>query len=386
MWLLHHSAKDSLNSLVKSGLVPSAQQQLEYEASFGSNSGGSRIMAIDGETAMINISGALSSAPNLLAYLLGEGNTTYSDIIAALKSAEQNPDIKKITLNIDSPGGTVSGLFDAIGEMESITKPMKAVVSNVAASAAYAIACQADEIVATNDAARFGSVGVVVHTEVFAEDIAIASTNAPKKAPNLLTDEGVDMVREELDALHEVFVDSISRGRSVSSEKINADFGQGATLLAKEALKRGMIDGVADYRATSSVDSITTANNGVNLSEIKCMDINTLKASHPDLYLAVFEEGVSKERERVNAHLIAGEMSGDMKNALSFAKDGTEMSMSLQTQYMMAAANRRDIADRQDDDSQADEGSTNSAASTEADSFSAILKLAAENCGVELEA
>ena len=321
-----------------------------------------------------------------MAYLLGSGNTTYSDIISALASAEKNPNIKNITLSIDSPGGTVSGLFDALAAMEAINKPMKAVVSNVAASAAYAIAAQADEIVATNDAARFGSVGVVVHTSVYEEDIAITSTNAPKKAPDLSTDEGVAMVREELDALHEVFVDSISRGRGASSEKINADFGQGATLLAKEALKRGMIDGVADYRTQSIVDSTTTANNGGNLSEIKCMDLNTLKASHPDLYSAVVEEGVSKERERVSAHLIAGEMSGDMKTALSSAKDGTEMTMSLQTQYMMAAANRKDINDRQDDDSQADEGQTTDTASTEADGFAAILKLTAENCGVELEA
>ena len=73
------------------------------------------------------------------------------------------------------------------------------------------------------------------------------------------------MVREELDAMHKIFVDSIAEGRSVTTEKVNAEFGQGGTLLAGEALKRGMIDAVAEptLKVVESTKT-TTARSGGN--------------------------------------------------------------------------------------------------------------------------
>ena len=37
------------------------------------------------------------------------------------------------------------------------------------------------------------------------------------------------------------------------------------------------------------------------------MDVNKLKAEHPEVYDAVFQAGTDAERDRVNAHLIMGE-------------------------------------------------------------------------------
>ena len=182
MWLLLASIREAFEQAQKTGTIPGAQQQLEYEARISSESGDMpRLLTVAGNNAEIAVQGAITNRPSLMAFLFGGGNTTYADIVSALAVAEQDPEIDNITLAIDSPGGTIAGLFDTLAAIEAAKKPIKAVVSNTAASAAYAIASQADEIVATNKAARFGSVGIVVSGFVDENEFAVTSTNAPKK-------------------------------------------------------------------------------------------------------------------------------------------------------------------------------------------------------------
>lgn len=84
------------------------------------------------------------------------------------------------------------------------------------------------------------------------------------------------------------------------------------------------------------------------------MDLETLKAQHPALYLAVFEagkeQGVKDERDRVCAHLTCGEQANCMDVASKAIQEGTEMTQTLTAQYLMAATNKRDIESRDDDD------------------------------------
>tara|TARA_R110002153_G_C13332612_1_gene498618 strand:- start:34472 stop:35623 length:1152 start_codon:yes stop_codon:yes gene_type:complete len=383
MWLLEASVRQAMEQAKQSGFMATVEQQIEYEArSISAAGGGSRIMTVAGSTAEIAVKGVITKSPDIMAMLFGGGNTTYSDITTALAEASSNPAIKDITMAIDSPGGTVDGLFDTLAAIEATPKPVKAVVSNTAASAAYAIAAQADEIVATNKAARFGSVGIVATMGVDDSVVRITSTEAPKKAPDVSTDEGKAVVREELDALHEIFVDAIASGRGTTTDKINADFGQGATLLASEALKRGMIDSLM------SADSTTTATSG-NKQEAINMDLNTLKAQHSDVYAAAVQEGVAQERDRVGAHLIMGQQAGAIETAIEACKDGSEMTSTLQATYMTAGMNRADVKAREEDDKGATAGNEidadNQELAKEA-AGSAILNLAASNCGVELGA
>ncbi|MDZ7922693.1 MAG: ATP-dependent Clp protease proteolytic subunit [Marinagarivorans sp.] len=354
MWLVTQSIRQQFER----AQAPSAEQIQAFEARHSSESGaGDRILSIAGDTAQINIIGVLTQRPSWMAQYLGGGNTTYPDIIGAIALAESNVSVTKIVLNIDSGGGNVDGLFNAIAAIEGATKTTKAVVSGMAASAAYALAASADSIEAAGISARFGSIGVAVSMYVDDQVIDIASTDAPKKRPDVSTADGVAMVREELDALHEIFVDSIAAGRGVTAKKVNADFGRGGMLLANEALKRGMIDAVATK----------TAQSGAGNTEAKTMDLATLQAQHRAVYDAAVAVGVTKERDRVGAHLTAGTMSGDIETAINAAKDGTEMTQTLSIQYLMAAANRRDTQSRVSDDTSAAVGAAASGVATAGD-------------------
>lgn len=371
MWLLESGAYHRLAKAYGATSQISTEQQTEFAAvALSAAADGSRISTIAGTTAEIAVSGVLTKSPDFFARIFEGGNTTYAEIIAALATAQADPNIKNVVLNVDSPGGTVDGLFDTLAALQAFSKPMTARVSNLAASAAFAIVAQADSIEATNPMARFGSVGVAADFFVSENRVSITSTDAPNKRPNVTTEEGKAIVREELDALHEVFAEAIASGRDTTVEKVNEKFGRGATVVAAEAKKQGMIDRVAKT-SLKSVPTKTKTKAKHN-PEATHMDLATLRAEHPDVYTAA----IAQERDRVNAFLVAGEASGDMKTALEAIRSDTEMTVTLNTTFMMAAANRGDLDKRADDDKTvvttgADEGANED---SEADQVLAVVQ------------
>ena len=310
-WLLETSVRQAIEQAQAAGIIPTVEQQTEFETSRTAAmvDGNSRVLTLAGNSAEIAIKGTLTKSPDFMAMLFGGGNTTYTEIVSAIAAAEQDDNITDITLSIDSPGGAFDGLFDALASIQSAKKPIKAVVGGMAASAAYAIASQADTIVASNVASRIGSIGVAAEFNVNKNSVILTSTDAPKKRPDVTTAAGKEMVVEELDALHEIFVEAIAKGRGVSIDTINGGFGQGATLLADDALKRGMIDSVAKttFKTVDTTNLKTVASDGDN-PEVELMNLSELKATHPDVHAAAVQVGIDQERDRVGAHLQMGEI------------------------------------------------------------------------------
>jgi ClpP class serine protease len=353
IWLIN---KDVLKAMESGAASVSASERLAYirerEPSAAENL---RIYNEAGDRAQIVVEGVLTDKPDFLAMLFGGGNTTYGDIIAAIDAAERDPNIREIYMYIDSPGGTVAGMFDAMESMRTAQKPITVIGRNTVASAAYGLASQADRILSSNRATRFGSVGVAVEMHVSDERVTVTSTNAPRKRPDVRTDEGKQMVREELDATEALFVESIAQGRGIEKEKVLSDFGEGGMLLAEEAQKRGMIDGLQE---PSSNVSQTTASSGGNKVEAINMDLNTLKAQHPDVFAEAVKLGEDKERARASDHLKLGAACGDIQIAISAIKDGKELS-ACQADYMAASMNRKDRENAQADDESVKAGAKN---------------------------
>jgi ClpP class serine protease len=346
MWLIDQKAYEILDFAKKNYKISSdLQDNFEKTISLSSK----EIDYVVNNEANIHVKGVITKEPNIIASLFGGGNVTYPDIIKAVNAADKDDSIESINLYIDSPGGHFDGLFDALEAIRKTKKPVKAIIHNLGASAAYAIASQADEIVAYNHAARVGSIGVALTVGVQDNEFTFTSTNAPRKRPDVKTEDGKKTIIDELDALHEIFVDAIAEGRGISSGKINAEFGKGAILLAEEALKRGMIDKIQN---TSSNDYKRSFNKNKQ-PEIRKMDLETMKTEHSALFAQVVQIGVQQERDRVCAHLTMGGASGDMDTAVSAIKDGSDMTASLQATYLAAGMNKRDLSNREDDDKQA---------------------------------
>jgi len=359
-WLLESSVADRIQKAQLSELLPSIEYQNEFLAFFDDDEtkNGSRILSIVGDTAEIKIHGVITQRPSFFAMLFGGGNTLFGEIISALASADQDPNVQQIILNIDSPGGTVAGLFDTLGAIQHINKRIVAHVESLAASAAFAIASQADEIIASNISSRFGSVGVVVSVFIDENEIDITSTEAPKKAPDASTKEGQAMIREELDDIHAIFAGSIAEGRKTTIARVNKDFGRGGIFLAQKAKDAGMIDSISDksFRLTapsSSIKSEADEENQID-SRGKHMDLEKLKAEHRSVYDECVKAGVDKERDRVKAHLTMGSASGDMKTATEAIENGEALTEAIQAKHLAARMNSNDLDDKGGDDAGAD--------------------------------
>lgn len=376
MWLLEANTRALIEQAEGQNISPSVEKQAEMAASYEASMASAvpRIMSVAGDKAEIAVHGVLTKAPSFLAMIFGGGNTTYPEIRASIAAAEQDPDVSEIILDIDSSGGHFDGLFDVLGAIRSAKKPMKARVSDLAASAAYAIATQTDSIEANNKAARLGSVGVAATFKVSEGEVTITSTEAPEKRPDVTTEKGRADVRQGLlDPMHDIFVEAIAGGRSsatgesFTSARVNKDFGRGATLLAEEALKRGMIDSIADTgvsggSAGASIEKVTSVevkgaspsdnknNKTTKGAEVKSMDLITLKAEHGATYAKAVKVGVEQERDRVTSHLVMGEASGDLKTAIAAVTGGEAMTETVKAKHFAAGMNKKAIEARSEDE------------------------------------
>lgn len=338
------------------------------------------IYSVEGDTATIHIQGPMLDRPSFFAMLFGGAVTTYGMIIDAITAAEKDSDVNLIRLQIDSPGGTAAGMFDAAEKVRNASKPTEAIGVNQVASAAYGLASQAGKFYVKNAATRVGSVGVVVDAYVSKGAVSVTSTNAPLKRHDLATEEGRDNLRAELDDIADLFAETIAEGRGVSVEKVNADFGRGGMLVASKALRAGMIDGVISGKQT-------TATHEAEIPEGDTMDLAKLKAEHRDVYAAAVAEGVAQERERVSAHLTLGEAYNAMDTALEAVQNGADMTMSLQAKYLAAAANKANIDQRQQESAstQTDADSqTTQTANTDA-AIDEIFSIASHGVSADLE-
>src|SRR5690606_31422373 len=114
----------------------------------------------EGAVAVIPVHGVLAPKMDLLTEF--SGGTSYVGLQSALEAAIADDDVKAVVLDIDSPGGAVPGaqeLGEAIRSLRGGDKPIIAQVNHLAASAAYWIASQADEVV-VSPSGRAGSIGV----------------------------------------------------------------------------------------------------------------------------------------------------------------------------------------------------------------------------------
>lgn len=313
----------------------------EAEAASRSNGGLPENLTLAGSVAEIRVEGVLTKRPDFWAWLLGGGNTTYTSIRQALAVAEQDPKIKTIVLAIDSPGGSVDGLFetlDAIASMRGNSSKALRVRADNAQSAAYGIAAVAGSIEAASRVSTFGSIGVAQSFRVAPDVVTLTNTDSPDKRPDVSTAEGKAVVVKYLDQISDEFVRAIAKGRDVTPSTVASDYGRGQSFTAPNALKLGLID------------KISTPPRAVNSKGKAMAEPQDARASAAEIDAAV-QRGVTQERDRVLGHIIRGEAVGAMPIALEAIRSGAAMTQELDARYFAAGLNRADSGRRQTESS-----------------------------------
>lgn len=172
-----------------------------------------------------------------------------------MRTALADPAVSTLAFFIDSPGGVVSGLPELAHEIfaSQRVKPSIAFVSNQCASGAFWLGSQATQLVA-QPSSDIGSVGVMCvqfdcSQQLAAEGVRptiIAST--PHKAEpsplSPLSPEALAYEQGRVNALHTDFIAALARGRGVDAASVRRDFGGGRVMIAREARRVGMIDGI----------------------------------------------------------------------------------------------------------------------------------------------
>lgn len=190
----------------------------------------------------------------------------------AFQRAAARPNSAGIVINIDSPGGQIDLVPETVAMIRKArrsNRPIVAVANTWAASAAYWIACGADEIAVT-PSGEVGSIGVyVLHQDMskFLEKAGVQMTfvrEGPRKVEGNpfepLSGEALGALQENVRAGYDMFVADVARGRRVSPSVVRADpekpenrgkhFGGGRMYGAKKAVELGMADRVATLDET----------------------------------------------------------------------------------------------------------------------------------------
>lgn len=300
---------------------------------------GTRSATVRDGVAIIAIDGPIFPKADLLTEM--SGATALSRVGADLQSAFDNPAVNSILLDIDSPGGAVSGVADiaaSVRAMRGGAKPIIAFTQGMAASAAYWIASATDAIVMA-PAAEVGSIGVVALAEHQVEpdrdgyrQREIVSSNAPSKRPDVGSDDGVSEIRARLDDIEQVFIADVAVGRGVNAATVRDTFGRGGMVGGPDAIMLGMADRImtfeslmaelADGRFKTTRGAIGNApiSKEAGMAESKTTPItgeanapapapipapitlDTLRARHPEMVAALkhegYAEGATTERTR----------------------------------------------------------------------------------------
>ncbi|WP_233872481.1 S49 family peptidase [Paraburkholderia adhaesiva] len=181
------------------------------------------------------------------------GMTGYDGIRQNYLAALGDSRVRAIALDIDSPGGEVSGAFDLADTIHATRgeKPVWAILSESAYSAAYAIASAADHITVPRTGGA-GSIGVVwMHV-----DWSRALSDAGLKVtfitwgerkldgyPELpLTPEARERAQADIDATGELFAATVARNRGLSVDAVRAM--QAATFAGARSVAVGLADAV----------------------------------------------------------------------------------------------------------------------------------------------
>lgn len=205
-----------------------------------------------------DLSGGIAIIPVRGVLMPGDGwcwfGVTYYDAIRrGIAQAVEDADVKAIALHIDSPGGTVAGCFDLVDAIYGMrgSKPMWAILDEHAYSAAYALASAADRIMVPRTGGT-GSIGVVgMHTDFsgMLEQMGITITTlqfGARKTDSYptkpLSDDARDRMQAEIDAMGELFVETVARNRGLDPAKVRAT--EAGTFLGADGVTQGLADAV----------------------------------------------------------------------------------------------------------------------------------------------
>lgn len=223
---------------------------LEDEAA--SSFGGSKI-------ALIDINGVIADARR--SEWFADGENPVSLFTESLKKAKDDSSVRAIIVRINSPGGTVTASDIMHRELqhfkEKSGKPVVVLMSDVAASGGYYVACAGDEIFA-HPTTVTGSIGVIMQTVSFYEGMmrlgihAEAFTSGENKDAGSpfgpMSDEHREILQGLVDSFYDNFLTIVKENRPAMSDDDIDAIHDGRVVTGRRAVELHLVDGLGGLR------------------------------------------------------------------------------------------------------------------------------------------
>ncbi len=265
------------------------------------------------------------------------GVTSYEGIQYQLKTAAADASVHSIILDIHSPGGEAIGAFETGALVREVAKSKKvvAVVNGMAASAGYAIASGATDIV-TTESGLSGSIGVLMmHVDyskwLDSEGVkpTLIFAGAHKVDGNAfepLSDAVKSDIQAEVDHFYSLFLNTVAEGRGSRLTVEAARKTEARCFIGEAAVSAGLADRVGTFetvladltrapgRSSSQKGKSMSENNGTPAAEMNAgltqADLDKAKAEAKAEAKSEFEASLKAERERIAALDALGAKAG----------------------------------------------------------------------------
>ncbi len=204
-----------------------------------------------GNVALIPIEGVITTngaAP------FGQAALSSKTIVDYIEQANENPQIKIIVLEINSPGGSPVASDEIAQAVKQSEKPVVSVIRELGASGGYWIASATEHIIA-NRMSITGSIGVIssylefsglMNEHGIGYERFVAGKYKDIGTPfKKLNAEERGVFQGKLDTIYEYFVEEVAQNRGLTIEQARA-VATGEFYLGSEAFTLGLVDELGD--------------------------------------------------------------------------------------------------------------------------------------------
>ncbi len=212
---------------------------------------------------------------NKIGIVTVEGTLMSSDeILKQIRRFRKKSSIKAILIRVNSPGGAVAPAQEIYREIAKTKKKKPVVISmeTVAASAAYYIASNADNIVCSQGTIT-GSIGVImmlpdIHKviEKIGVDVNVIKAGKYKdigSGVRPISDEERKILETFAAEVHEQFISDVAKGREgkIDKDKLR-EIADGRFFTGEKAKEMGLVDTIGNFydavKITADLSKITT--------------------------------------------------------------------------------------------------------------------------------
>ena len=184
------------------------------------------------------------------------GLTSYASLGAQLDTALANPEVGAILLDIDSPGGESSGVFDLADRIRAASqiKPVWAVANDMAFSAAYALASAASKVFVSRTGG-VGSIGVIaMHVDQSVKDaqdgVRYTAVFAGDRKNDLnphepISSEAKAQLQVEVNRIYGLFVETVARHRGLEPSAVRDT--EAGLFFGQAAVAIGLADAISTF-------------------------------------------------------------------------------------------------------------------------------------------